>query len=161
MSEIFVVTDIETDGPIPGEYSMLSLASVAYTEPGGLHDTFSRNLQTLPNAKQHPDTMKWWRTQPQAWRACRTDPEPPERAMSQYLHWVKALPGPPVFVAYPVGFDFAFVCWYLIRFTGENPYTPAALDRMSRSLDYDPPCALYWTANSTEVIVKDSEFPAW
>jgi hypothetical protein len=28
--EIYVSTDVETDGPIPGVYSMLSFASAAY-----------------------------------------------------------------------------------------------------------------------------------
>ena len=31
-SEIYVSTDVEADGPIPGPHSMLSFASAAYTE---------------------------------------------------------------------------------------------------------------------------------
>jgi hypothetical protein len=31
MNEIYVSTDIEADGPIPGPHSMLSFASVAYS----------------------------------------------------------------------------------------------------------------------------------
>ena len=30
MGEIYVSTDVETDGPIPGPYSMLSLGSAAF-----------------------------------------------------------------------------------------------------------------------------------
>ena len=30
MGEIYVSTDVETDGPIPGPYSMLSIGSAAY-----------------------------------------------------------------------------------------------------------------------------------
>ncbi len=37
-----------------------------------------------------------------------------------HLAWVKSLPGTPVFVAYPAGFDFLFVYWYLIRFAAQN-----------------------------------------
>jgi DNA polymerase III alpha subunit (gram-positive type) len=48
--------------------------------------------------------------------------------MRRYLDWVQALPGKPVFVAYPAGFDFLFVYWYLIRFTGESPFSHSALD---------------------------------
>jgi hypothetical protein len=33
-----------------------------------------------------------------------------------------------VFVAYPAGFDFLFVYWYLIRFAGESPFSHSALD---------------------------------
>src|SRR5262245_42538070 len=31
MSEIYISTDVETDGPIPGPHSMLSFGSAAYT----------------------------------------------------------------------------------------------------------------------------------
>jgi hypothetical protein len=31
-------------------------------------------------------------------------------------------------VAYPAGFDFLFVYWYLIRFVGESPFSFSALD---------------------------------
>jgi DNA polymerase III alpha subunit (gram-positive type) len=34
----------------------------------------------------------------------------------------------PVFVAYPASFDFTFVYWYLIRFTGHSPFSHSALD---------------------------------
>lgn len=32
MNEVYISTDIETDGPIPGKYSMLSLGSAAYKD---------------------------------------------------------------------------------------------------------------------------------
>jgi DNA polymerase III alpha subunit (gram-positive type) len=48
--------------------------------------------------------------------------------MKRYLAWLLALPGKPVFVAYPVAFDFMFVCWYLQHFTGQNPFSHSALD---------------------------------
>jgi hypothetical protein len=35
--------------------------------------------------------------------------------MPEYVAWLKGLPHKPVFVAYPAGFDFTFVYWYLIR----------------------------------------------
>lgn len=128
MSEIYVSTDVETDGPIPGPHSMLSFASAAYTADKLLISTFTANLETLPDAVGHPKTMRWWQTQPEAWRACRENLQPPRAAMKKYLAWLKRLPGNPVFVGYPVVFDFMFVAWYLIRFTGENPFSHSALD---------------------------------
>ena len=71
MTEIFVSTDVETDGPIPGTYSMLSLGSAAYLADKTLVSTFYANLETLPGAAEHPETMKWWKTQPRAWVASR------------------------------------------------------------------------------------------
>ena len=128
LTEIFISTDVETDGPIPGIYSMLSFASAAYLANKQLIGTFSANLETLPGASTHPQTMAWWQTQPEAWQACRVDIQAPQIAMQNYLAWIRSLPGRPVFVAYPAAFDFLFVYWYLIRFTGESPFSHSALD---------------------------------
>ena len=46
--EIYISTDIEADGPIPGVYSMLSFASAAYLADKTLVDTFAINLIELP-----------------------------------------------------------------------------------------------------------------
>jgi len=131
MREIYVSTDVETDGPIPGPHSMLSLGSAAYTADKQLLATFSANLETLPGAAPHPETAAWWATQPQAWAACRTDLEAPEAAMHRYAAWLDGLDGKTVFVAYPAGFDFTFVYWYLIRFAGRSPFGFATLDMKS------------------------------
>lgn len=128
MEEIYVSTDVETDGPIPGPHSMLSLGSAAFRADKTLVATFSVNLQTLPGATADPGYMRFWAQHPEAWEDARRDPEPPETAMLRYLEWVRGLPGVPVFVAFPAGFDFTFVYWYLHRFTGESPYSFSALD---------------------------------
>lgn len=126
--EIYVSTDVEADGPIPGIYSMLSFGSAAYLADKTLIGTFSANLETLPGAAMHPKTMAWWAEHPEAWETCRRNLQKPEEAMQAYLQWLKRLPGQPVFVAYPAAFDFMFVYWYLIRFTGESPFSHSALD---------------------------------
>jgi hypothetical protein len=128
MSEIYISTDVETDGPIPGPHSLLSLGSAAYTADKRLVATFSANFATLPGASPHPKTAEWWATQPDAWAACRKDLEAPAAAMARYVAWLEGLEGKPVFVAYPAGFDFLFVYWYLIRFAGESPFSHSALD---------------------------------
>jgi len=128
MSEIYISTDVEADGPIPGPNSMLSFASAAYTADKKLLGTFAANLVTLPDALGDPKTMAWWQTQPEAWTACRTDPREPAVVMPEYVAWLKALPGKPVFVAYPAAYDFLFVYWYLMRFAGESPFSHSALD---------------------------------
>lgn len=126
--EIYVSTDIEADGPIPGPHSMLSLGSAAYTAGKRLVDTFSVNLDTLPGATGDPDTMQWWQQHPEAYQACRQQPQEPASAMARYVAWLEELPGKPVFVAYPAGFDFLFVHWYLMRFVGRSPFSFSALD---------------------------------
>ena len=126
--ELYISTDVETDGPIPGPHSMLSFGSAAYLADKTLVSTFAANLELLEGAGGDPGTMNWWQGQPEAWAACRTDPQPPEEAMPAYVEWIEGLPGKPVFVAYPAGFDFLFVYWYLIRFAGRSPFSHSALD---------------------------------
>jgi DNA polymerase III alpha subunit (gram-positive type) len=128
MPEIYVSTDVETDGPIPGPHSMLSFASAAYQADKTLVSTFSANLHTLPDAEGDPQTMAWWQNQPEAWAEARRKLRDPAEVITEYVTWIKSLPGTPVFVAYPAGFDFLFVYWYLIRFAGESPFSFSALD---------------------------------
>lgn len=126
--EIYVSTDVEADGPIPGPHSILSFGCAAYTANKDLVSTFSANLQTLPDAQGHPETMAWWSRNEAAWKACRIDCQAPEVVMPRYVAWLKALPGTPVFVGYPAAYDFMFVYWYLMRFVGESPFSHSALD---------------------------------
>lgn len=126
--EVYVSTDIEADGPIPGPHSMLSFGSVAYDDEGNELGTFTRNLETLPGASGDEATMKWWATQKEAWAACRTDLVPPSQALHDYVRWLEQLPGKPVFVGYPVVFDFLFVHGYLHKFVGRSPFSHSALD---------------------------------
>lgn len=128
MAEIYVSTDVEADGPIPGPHSMLSFGSAAFKADRTLVGTFSRNLEALEGASADPKTAAWWQTQPEAWSACRRDLVPPERAMRDYVDWLRSLPGKPVFVGYPASYDFMFVYWYLLRFAGESPFSHSALD---------------------------------
>ena len=90
-SELYFVTDIETDGPIPGPHSMLSFACVAVNVAGESVGEFSMNLETLPEAQAHPITAAFWRSEPQAWAACRENPVAPGQAMKAYVDWIYAL----------------------------------------------------------------------
>lgn len=128
MSEIYVSTDVEVDGPIPGPHSMLSFGSAAFMADKTLVSTFSANLELLPGATGHPDTMAWWDKHPEAWEASRKNPRDPAEAMADYVAWLDALPAKPVFVGYPAAFDFMFVYWYLMRFAGRSPFSFSALD---------------------------------
>jgi hypothetical protein len=128
MGEIYVSTDVEADGPIPGPHSMLSFGSAAFGPDKTMHGTFAANLETLPGAEGDARTMEWWRSQPEAWAACRKDLRDPAEVMPEYVRWLRDLPGRPVFVGYPAAYDFLFIYWYLIRFAGESPFSHSALD---------------------------------
>ncbi len=127
--EIYVSTDIETGGPIPGPNSMLSFGSAASTLEHGLVGTYSANLQELPGSVIDPVTKReFWDKNPEAWAACRKDPQDPMAAMTTYVAWLNNLPGKPVFVGYPATFDFMFVYWYIVNFGLKSPFSFSALD---------------------------------
>ena len=132
--EIYVSTDIEADGPIPGPHSMLSIGSAAFLPDKTIVSSFSANLETLPGATQDSRTMEWWKGFPQAWEACRLDPRPPASVMAEYLKWLQALAGRPIFLGWPASWDFMWVYWYLVRFTGERPFRENALDIRSYAM---------------------------
>ena len=117
--EIYVSMDIEADGPIPGDYSMLSLGAAAFKlgnrEPVS---TFKVNIEPLPEAGQDPDTMKWWKGQPEAWKRATEFAKEARDAMRCFKEWLEGLPGKPVFVGYPATYDFMFVYHYYVYFVG-------------------------------------------
>jgi hypothetical protein len=86
--------------------------------------TCSANLTLLPGASGDSKTMEWWKSQPAAWEATRATcgGHAETRRVAQ-----GALPAKPVFVGYPVAYDFMFVHRYLIRLAGESPFPHSAL----------------------------------
>lgn len=126
--EIYVSTDIEADGPIPGPNSMISFASVALRSDKTVIDEFTANLQPLPGAQPHPRTMLWWEGFPDALAKARENPEDPAVVMPRYVEWLRKLPGRIVLVGQPVAFDFMWIYWYLQRFCGDSPFGHSALD---------------------------------
>jgi hypothetical protein len=138
-SEIYFSVDVETDGPVPGVNSMLSLGCAAFDHLGTALGTFSANLLPLPEGQPNPKTMAWWATQPAAWQACQQNQRPSAHVMPEFAQWVTSLAGEnakPVFAAWPVGFDFMFVYWYLMRFHGDSPFSHHALDIRSFAMAY-------------------------
>ncbi len=137
--ELYFSVDVETNGPIPGPFSMWSLGSVALFEGGVIVGEFEQNLQDLEGSAGHPETLAWWDKQPrEIYEACRRNPQPPEQVMLSFVRWVEELAeehqASPVCVAYPAGFDFLFVYWYLIRFTGKSPFSFSCLDMKSYAM---------------------------
>lgn len=134
MSEIYFSIDIETDGPIPGRNSMLSLGAVALDAKGNELSTFTVNFAPVKGSSPDDDTMKWWSKQPAAViEAARVNPQDPADAILRFGHWVRLTTtmqghAKPVFVGHPVGFDFMFVHWYFIRFTGDSPFWFSTID---------------------------------
>jgi len=133
-TEIYISTDVETDGPIPGVNSMLSFASAAYNEKKELLGTFSANLYQLTTSSPDPKTASWWETQPEAWESCRTNLQESKDVMINYAKWLESFEGRVVFVAYPLAFDFMWIYWYLMKFNGYSPFLYYVIDIRSYAM---------------------------
>ncbi|MFC0407825.1 DNA polymerase III subunit epsilon [Roseomonas elaeocarpi] len=140
MQPIYVVTDTEFDGPVPGRNSLLSIGAAAVDEHGTEVGCFEAVLQPLPEASADPGTLRWFATEPEAWAAATRDPQPAEAVMRRFAGWVRSLPGDPVFAAHPVAVDAAWIDHYLLRFTGDRVMP---VPRAEAPLFHDAPLCLH------------------
>ena len=131
-SEVFVSTDIEADGPYPGDYSMLSFAGVAFAEDGTVISAFETNLTPLLGAERDERTMReFWSKERVAWEYVTRNPQDPAVAMPKFAEWVEGLPGDlKTMVCMPAGFDFMFMYWYMKKFA-HSPFSFSCIDTKS------------------------------
>ncbi|MFD9318650.1 exonuclease domain-containing protein [Streptomyces sp. NPDC060053] len=125
---LYISVDVEADGPIPGPYSLLSLgAAVAgrqdadgFTATDPTRHTFYRELRPISDEFV-----------PEALAVSGLDRErlaeeglEPALALAQFTGWVREVSADaqPVMCGYPASYDWTFLYWYLIRFTGESPF---------------------------------------
>lgn len=120
----YISVDVEASGPIPGEYSMLSLGACVV---GRVDDGFYVELRPVTMAFQ-PDALAVAGFDLDDLAVRGADPAD---AMAAFDAWVARATAPghrPVFVAYPLPFDWMFVAYYFHRFLGRNPFGYAGLD---------------------------------
>ena len=128
MSDVYISADIESDGPIPGRYSMLSFGMAvaarfdgrAFTASDPTAATFYRELRPITD-EFNPDAV---RVSGLDRERLATDGADPEAAMAEAAQWVRdqAQGARPVLVGYPVVFDWMFLHWYFVRFVGASPF---------------------------------------
>ena len=116
----YISIDVEADGPIPGVNSMLNFGAVVFGHDGQELGTFSANLLPLDGAVADEETMKWWATQPDAYRTVTDNQRRPEDVMPVFAELLYQYPN-RVFVGYPATYDFMFIYWYLMKFYGKSP----------------------------------------
>jgi len=121
--EVYISVDIEAAGPIPGEYSMLSLGSCLVNDPT-IH--FYVELEPINN-NFIPDALKVSRLTLE--QLTKTGISPAV-AMKTFYDWVQKVVNHQraVFVGFNASFDWSFVNWYFHTFLGSNPFGISALD---------------------------------
>ena len=122
--DVYFSADVETDGPIPGPFSLLSFALVFAGRFDGV--SFQRpNPWNRPHfyAEMRPISEDF---QPEALRVNGLDRakllregQEPEIAMTEASEWIRSIAGDarPVLVAYPLSFDWSWLYWYFIKFS--------------------------------------------
>lgn len=112
----YVMVDVEADGPIPGDYSMICFGAVVVR--GDLSETFYGRLRPI-SPRWVPEALAisgFSREQTLEF------PEP-EPVMREFAGWLEAhSKGRPKFIADNNGFDWQFINWYFHHFTGTNPF---------------------------------------
>lgn len=131
-ADIYVVVDLEADGPVPGLHSMRSLAAVTFrwdaSQPVEWLGEWTANLEPLDGAAPHPETLQWWQQRPAQWAALNEQALNPADGIRQFDSWVAGF-GPQVtLVAWPATFDHPFIELYLHRFVGHSRLGHGALD---------------------------------
>jgi hypothetical protein len=112
----YIMVDVESDGPIPGDYSMISFGAVLVDD--ALDKTFYRQIKPI-SEKYIPEALAvsgFSREETLSFEA-------PEKAMNDFSAWLKQnAKDRLVFISDNNGFDWMFICWYFHHFTGVNPF---------------------------------------
>ncbi|WP_066835233.1 3'-5' exoribonuclease domain-containing protein [Rufibacter ruber] len=112
----YIMVDIESDGPIPGDYSMVSFGAVVVEE--GLGKTFYGKLKPI-SEKFIPQALAVAGHSREETLAF----EDPAAVMARFARWIKEnTTDRPIFISDNNGFDWMFICWYFHHFTGSNPF---------------------------------------
>jgi hypothetical protein len=127
--DLFFSVDVEADGPIPGQYSMLAIGmcvagrfdGTAFVATDPRAETFYIELRPISN--------EWL---PEALNISGLDRarllgegREAREAMNAAAEWVRARAGDdrPVMVGFPLIFDWMFAYWYFERFAdGGSPF---------------------------------------
>lgn len=112
----YFMIDVEADGPIPGDYSMISFGAVLVTP--GLQQTFYGQLRPI-SEEWIPAALAVSGFSREETLAFPTA----EEVMRRFSEWIsETTKGQPMFISDNNGFDWQFVNWYFHHFVGKNPF---------------------------------------
>jgi ribonuclease T len=123
-SDVYISVDVETAGPNPSQYSLLSIGACLVADP---QRAFYVELQPV-NENFTPEALA---ISGLSLERLAEQGLPPAEAMARFEAWLQAEVPPghrPVFVAFNAPFDWMFVNDYFHRFLGRNPFGHDALD---------------------------------
>ena len=125
MKEFYIVVDIETSGPNPGLYSLLSIGACTLQSP---RQTFYVEVQP-DKEKISPEAMSIHKL---SLDKLSSEGQPPAEVMRSFAEWIDHVTpdggARPIFTAFNAPFDWMFVCDYFFRYYGANPFGHKALD---------------------------------
>jgi ribonuclease T len=129
--EVFLMVDVESSGPIPGDYSMLSLGAVVIGQHRPpYHKGFYVELAPY-GPKIDPEAMKINKLDIEK---LQRDGTVPSVAMNRFREWVVQVANPntvrPVMVSLGT-YDYMWVTWYFHHFEVRSPFGPNSLDMKS------------------------------
>ncbi len=122
--EVYISVDVETAGPNPGTYSLLSIGACRVDDPSA---GFYVELQPV-NENLLPEALAISRL---SMEQLVGEGVPPKEALERFAAWLdEVVPAThrPIFVAFNAPFDWMFVNDYFHRYLGRNPFGHAALD---------------------------------
>ena len=112
----YIVVDIESDGPIPGDYSMISFGAVLVNE--NLDKTFYGKIKPI-SENYIPEALAISGFS----REETLEFDDPYETMAKFEEWIKQnSKGRPIFISDNNGFDWMFICWYFHHFLKRNPF---------------------------------------
>lgn len=112
----YISVDIEADGPIPGDFSMVCFGAVLIDREGKFDKTFYGKLKPI-SEKWIPDALNVSGFT----RENTLTFDDPKHVMTEFRDWIlKESIGRPMFIADNNGFDWQFINWYFIHFLGLN-----------------------------------------
>ena len=124
--DVYFSADVETDGPIPGPFSILSFALVfagtfdgrQFTQPQNYQQSFYRELRPISEDFQ----SEALRVNGLDRDRLLIEGQAPEVVMTEAARWIREIvgQGKPILVAYPLSFDWSWLYWYFTKFSTDG-----------------------------------------
>jgi DNA polymerase III epsilon subunit-like protein len=123
-ADAYICVDVETAGPIPGDFSMLSIGACTLFQP---QSTFYIEIKPI-NQNTIVEAASIHKLSLERLMVEGIDPL---EAMTRFEEWLVNEAAPhqqPLFVAFNAAFDWMFVDYYFYHYLGHNPFGHTAID---------------------------------